>query len=127
MPVPKVDEILAWRLTSRQTRSPRAGSSVLFCVCPALRDAPVPGRLECTCNLREPEVLIQHLTEMGRLDRRVLACSTPQPLASGSRAVLRHEFCRAGRNQLPTSVQDGRLLVLTRLLPSENLQRMSSS
>ena len=31
----KVDDLMEWRVTSCQTRSPRAGGFVHFCLCPA--------------------------------------------------------------------------------------------
>ncbi|CAE7444141.1 unnamed protein product, partial [Symbiodinium sp. KB8] len=63
LPYLSVDDLMEWRVTSWQTRSPR--------------------------------VLIQHLSEMGRLDRRGfvgIMCPT-------QRTVVRHELQRAGHSQ----------------------------
>ena len=66
--------------------------------------------------LLQPEALIQHLTEMGRLDRRV---SSPSSQLHGDvrAGVVHHEFCCAGPNQFSSSLKIG-LLLSEILLPS---------
>ena len=87
----KVDDLMEWRVTSCQTRSPRAGGFVHFCLCPRLCNLLHSSRM---CVVTQPEVLIQHLSEMGRLARRGLvviscACDTQGVVHMSDNAQVR--------------------------------------